>query len=105
MAENEKNVFYIKNMVCPRCITSVCDILEGLGLQVNGVELGRAIVDKEPQISIEKINKALQKRGFELLKSKNQQLIEQIKALLIRYLQQLEEHEETPKLSDYLSDH
>lgn len=95
---------HIKNMVCPRCITVVGDTLENIGFTVHEVELGKAVVNDEPEISASAIDNQLQKHGFELLQGKDQQLIEQIKALLIQYVQELEESEEMPKLSDYLTE-
>lgn len=102
MTDNQRKIFYIKNMVCPRCITVVHETLEKLGFTVQEVELGKAVVDNRKEISDKKIDEQLQKHGFELIKGKDQQLIEQIKALLIEYVQQLEAKEEAPKLSLYL---
>lgn len=103
MAEKKAMVLHIKNMVCPRCITVVRDTLEGLGLTVNEVELGRASVEGGAKIALSTVNEELQKHGFELLREKEQQLIEQIKALLIRYVQELEKDDEVPKLSEFLA--
>lgn len=95
----------IKNMVCDRCMLVVTDILEKLGLKVLHIELGRAEVENPEKISLKKINEALKKYGFELLKGKNQQLVEQIKTLLIQYVQESENKEELPNLSEYLANH
>lgn len=104
MADSNK-VLHIKNMVCPRCVTAVRQTLEELGLSVQDVELGKAVIEKGPRVSTQKIDKALQKHGFELIQGKDQQLIGQIKAQLIRYVQELEEAEGMPKISDYLTEH
>jgi AraC-like DNA-binding protein len=90
-------------MVCPRCIIVVRDTLEELGFNVLDVELGEAVVERDETISKEKINKQLQQYGFELIEGKNQQLVEQIKTLLIQYVQDLETKGENGKLSDYLT--
>ncbi|HEX6982474.1 MAG TPA: helix-turn-helix domain-containing protein [Balneolaceae bacterium] len=103
MADKETDTLHIKNMVCPRCIMVVRDTLENLGFTVHEVELGRAVVSDESKVSMSTINEQLQKHGFELIQGKDQQLVEQIKALLIQYVQKLEESEEAPKLSDYLA--
>lgn len=34
------NIIYIKNMVCPRCITAVSVILDKLGIPYNTIILG-----------------------------------------------------------------
>ncbi len=103
MTDGKRITLHIKNMVCPRCITVVHDTLEKLGYAVQKVQLGKAVVNRSPDIFKESINQALQKHGFELIEGKNQRLVEQIKALLIGYVQRLEESNEVPKLSDYLS--
>lgn len=100
-----EKVLSIKNMVCPRCITAVRQTLDELGLIVKSVELGHAVVENEDRVSNQTINKALQKHGFELIEGKDQQLVGQIKAQLIQYVQKLNQWDETPKLSDYLTEH
>jgi len=104
MSEKKKEVLNIRNMVCPRCVMVVRETLEDLGLDVKGVELGKAVIDSSETIDVEEIDRKLQEYGFELIKGKNQQLVEQIKTLLIKYVQQLEENEEPPKVSKYLSE-
>lgn len=90
-------------MVCPRCITAVRNTMEELGFIVNEVELGRAVVESNEDVSSQQIDQALQKHGFELVQNKNRQLIERVKAQLIHYVQMLEKVDESPKLSDYLT--
>jgi YesN/AraC family two-component response regulator len=103
MAAKKTQKLAIKNMVCPRCIIVVRETLEELGFQVIEVELGSAQVKPEASISMEKINKRLKKYGFELIRGKNQQLVEQIKTLLIYYVQNLETADNPENLSDYLA--
>lgn len=95
--------FHIRNMVCPRCVMVVRETLEDLGFNVQEVGLGQAVVEQNDSVSIENVNERLNEYGFELIRGKNQQLLEQVKTLLIRYVQDLEDSEEAPKLSDYLS--
>ncbi|MCW9707539.1 helix-turn-helix domain-containing protein [Fodinibius salsisoli] len=104
MADTSQKELHIKNMVCPRCITVVRNTLEDIGLNVLEVELGMALVDTEGELPSEIIDERLKGHGFELIYKKDQQLIEQIKKVLIQYVQELEESEQSPKLSDYLPD-
>jgi len=92
-------------MVCPRCIMVVEDALKELGFDVQKVELGKAKVETNDSIGSEEINKKLKEYGFELLESKNRQLVERIKTLLIKYVQDSEQKEEMPNPSDYLTEH
>lgn len=90
-------------MVCPRCILVVRDTLEKLGLRVRNVELGKAEVENPDEVSVDKIQEALQEYGFEILKGREEQTIEQIKAHLIDYVQLSERKENLSKISEYLS--
>ncbi len=86
---------YIKNMVCPRCITSVEQILKRNNLQVKYVRLGEVALEKKPTARQLKIfTQELRETGFELLDDQKTQLIEQVKNLLIQKVQSdnVEEH-------------
>lgn len=93
---------YIKNMVCNRCIKVVKEELEKLGLEVRDIKLGEARV-KANDISLAKIQKALEENGFELLEDKHAILIDRIKTIII----ELTHHNRSGKIkgnfSDYLS--
>jgi len=75
---------YIKNMVCPRCISAVRQIFEEHGLDVEEIVLGYARVGgsldapKTADISV-----ALHAQGFELIDSGKNRLVEGIKTLII----------------------
>ncbi|PRY53148.1 helix-turn-helix protein [Arcticibacter pallidicorallinus] len=75
---------YIKNMVCPRCISAVRQIIEEQGLLIESVVLGHArigsVVDN---VKIADIARALQSQGFELIDSGQNRLVEGIKTLII----------------------
>jgi len=92
---------HIKNMVCPRCISSVTEILTQQGLAVQEVKLGEATVAGE--VEEEALATALQAQGFELLKEKDEQLAERIKTTLLHYQRHLEEEYQPLTTSVYLS--
>lgn len=100
---SEPTTLHIKNMVCPRCVMVVRQTLEELGFEVLEVELGQAVVRAGEPVPLDRTEKKLKKYGFELIRDKNRQLVEQIKTLLIRYVQESEQSEESPKLSEYLA--
>lgn len=71
---------FIKNMVCPRCISSVEQILKENNLQAKYVRLGEIeLVKTATKKQLENFSDGLQKVGFELLDDAKTQLIEQIK--------------------------
>jgi AraC-like DNA-binding protein len=86
---------FIKNMVCPRCISSVEQILKQNKLQPKRVQLGEVELSgiaTKPQL--QKLSGDLQKVGFELLDDQKTRIIEKIKTLLIEKVQQgdIEDH-------------
>ena len=78
--EADKNRIHIKNMVCPRCIMAVRQILDRLEIPYLSVELGEVWL-KQPLKDQQKITlqRELESIGFELLEDQRQQLVEQIK--------------------------
>lgn len=86
---------FIRNMVCPRCITSVEQLLEKNKLAVKFVRLGEVELAAEPDPGrLELFAEDLKQIGFELLDDQKTQLIEQIKNLIIQKVQSghIEEH-------------
>ncbi len=78
---------FIKNMVCPRCIMAVETTLRRAGLHPQSVELGHATVaDTLCPEQRDRLAAELAALGFELLSDRRQQLIEQIKAAVIRFI-------------------
>lgn len=108
MIDSDKNnsveTFYIKNMVCPRCVMAVRDLFEKLGTEVLVVELGKAEVRGAEHLSREKLNEKLMELGFELLEGRDQKKVEQIKNHLVDYIKELVQNDEMPKISQYLSE-
>lgn len=85
----------IKNMVCPRCITAVEQIVKKNKLLVSNVRLGEVALKKDPgKKQLLQLAEDLRATGFELLDDQKMQLIEQVKNLLIKMAQSfnVEEH-------------
>ena len=80
---------FIKNMVCPRCLSSVEEIFRKQGIPFRNILLGE--VDLEEKMSEEtllKLSTELNKVGFEILDDAKSQLIDKIKNLLIQKIQE-----------------
>jgi AraC family transcriptional regulator len=75
---------YIKNMVCPRCISAVEQVFSGLGIKPLYVHLGEAHL-KEPLApeQLQRLDAELRQLGFELLEDARKKQIEKIKSLII----------------------
>jgi len=89
----------IKNMVCPRCVDTVTDILQQLSIKFVSIELGMVLL-KKPLSTIEQtqLSNFLAKRGFELLSTKEKQLVNMVKTYLIEKIY-YQKHQSNYKLS------
>ena len=95
----------VKNMVCPRCISSVEQILKNNSLKYSRLSLGEIELKSTPtQKQLDRLSDDLQKSGFELLDDQKKQVIEKIKSLIIQKVQsgEIEEHF---VISKYLANH
>jgi len=95
--------FYVKNMVCDRCIKVLRDELEEHNIKILEIELGRLKLDIEIDDKTEKLGVLLEKNGFYLIDNKAEKLVEQVKVELVRVLKELP-LELDKKLSDYLAE-
>lgn len=96
-------IIHIKNMVCPRCISSVEDILHALHHPFEKVELGEVILQKPLSSEQTAVLKSmLQKHGFELLEDKKEKMVEAVKTHIIQLIKNPLSHHSI-KLSSYLS--
>jgi AraC family transcriptional regulator len=78
---------YIKNMVCPRCINAVGQILRDLKADPVYIHLGEVLL-KEPidEGRLSLLNTELKKLGFELLDDSAKQQIDKIKSVIIEHV-------------------
>jgi AraC family transcriptional regulator len=99
----QKEILHIKNMVCPRCIAAVEDILTELNHSFIKVELGEASLNNTLSINqILILKEKLKSHGFELLEDKKDKIVEAVKTHIIQLIKNTEAmHPE--KLSIYLS--
>ena len=98
-----KETLYIKNMVCPRCITALKNLLKSMKISVEKVELGQVqIKEKLNEIKRKELRNELTQLGFELLSSNKSQLTSEIKTMVIQQIH----HNAEPlaiNFSDFLS--
>ena len=99
----QKTELHIKNMVCPRCIMFVRDLLQKEGCTPLEVELGKAVVagvltDKDRA----RLRPRFEAFGFELLDDRQQLLADEIRTAIIERVHYQNDPEEE-NLSDYLS--
>ncbi|MBP4139579.1 helix-turn-helix domain-containing protein [Flavobacterium geliluteum] len=97
--------FYIKNMVCSRCIMVVKSEFEKLGLQPISVTLGEiqlknSLNDDQKEV----LTKNLQNLGFDFIDDKKNKTTEKIKNLIVELVHH-KNNELKINLSDYLVEH
>lgn len=98
----KRDVIYIKNMVCGRCIKVVRDELEKLNYSINKIELGKVEFSLQQVINISELSSILEKEGFELIDDESTRIINQIKTLIIKQLYNKTEKKIDETLSQYL---
>lgn len=74
----------IKNMVCARCKSTIIELLESKGLDIESIELGRVVVKQEAIDNYSAIKTGLKHLGFELIEDESEVLIEKIKVVVIQ---------------------
>ncbi len=95
---------YIKNMVCERCKTIVGNELAKLGIETLDMKLGEITIEEGIGNNImNRLNKGLEAHGFEILKDKEQQIIEQVKNIIIKLVYE-DENEASKNLSAIITD-
>ncbi|GAA5224878.1 helix-turn-helix domain-containing protein [Membranihabitans marinus] len=76
--------YFIKNMVCNRCLAIVANEFDRAGFQIEKIELGRVKVIQDLPKSFEALEQRLIQHGFEVINDENQQTLEQIKIELLK---------------------
>lgn len=76
--------YFVKNMVCDRCIMVVKDDVEASGFTVNAIDLGKVLVSGEGDELL--LKQHLEKHGFELLQTEETIISDQIKTELLQFL-------------------
>ena len=87
--------FWIKNMVCSRCLKVIKQELQELGVTVLSLELGRLLVEAPKKSSneiVEAVTTVLHANDFEIVQKEEEMLVERMKVILIEQLQELPLH-------------
>jgi AraC-like DNA-binding protein len=82
-----KKTLHIKNMVCNRCIKVVREELEKLDYTIEKIELGEVVITStKKKFQLDKMKIMLEENGFELIDSRNANIIERMKILIIKLI-------------------
>jgi AraC family transcriptional regulator len=92
----------VKNMVCPRCISSVESILKSQNISFSNVSLGEInLTEPISLLQRNNLNKELERVGFEIIETKLNSIIEKIKLSVTAYINNLH-FENKLKLSAFI---
>ena len=88
-------IYWIMNMVCRRCLKVIKHELEEINIEVLSLELGKLTVrstkNNDREIDAKVIN-TLHVNGFEIAKSEEEMLVEEVKITLIDLIKELPLH-------------
>lgn len=94
----------IKNMVCDRCIFAVQHIFDTLEIKLAEIKLGEVVLNKEPtSFELQDISRQLEKLGFEIIETRDNKLVEDIKKSVLQYLNTSSSATKIP-LSKFITD-
>ena len=97
------NKLFIKNMVCQRCVMTVENIFDKLKIPYNNVELGEVELSVKITAAQRKdLESALHHVGFELIETRVNKIVEDIKQVVMEYLG-LEMDSQDIKLSSFIT--
>jgi AraC family transcriptional regulator len=82
-----KKTLFVRNMVCPRCITVIGIELQELGVEFEIDRLGEITIFDHDKAGMEAIKQVLEKHDFELIQDKDELLVEQVKLAVIDLVQ------------------
>lgn len=95
--------FYLKSMVCNSCVKTISKILEDLSVEIKKIIPGEVtIVLNDDQITENEIENKLINSGFNILKNKDEILVEQIKIAIIELIHKSDNMNSIIRNSDYL---
>ncbi|MCB9256786.1 MAG: helix-turn-helix transcriptional regulator [Chitinophagales bacterium] len=88
----KSKTYIIRNMVCQRCVEAVEEVFASMDLKDTKVELGVVETLIPDHFFEEALQEKLQNRGFDLVKSKEEILVEKTKAAIVKLVHLLEEN-------------
>ena len=81
--------FYIKNMVCNRCIKVLKNEIEAQEIRLIEIELGRVQLDIEKEDQLKALENIVINNDFEIIDSAEDRITEQVKIQLLKMLEDL----------------
>ncbi|MCZ2140976.1 MAG: AraC family transcriptional regulator [Bacteroidia bacterium] len=97
---------FIKNMVCPRCVSSVEKIFDEINVPIKNIVLGEVEpINELSPIQLAKLDELLTNNGFERIDDKRTRLISAVKTFIIQKIHHQESLLLNMNWSDTLQEH
>lgn len=94
---------HIKNMICQCCLRVIRWEFEKAGIEVREISLGRAVITYDPDhISMEQIRAILVELGTDLIETREERLVEEIKLAVVELVHHMNNMDSIVRKSDYL---
>lgn len=91
---------YIKNMVCPRCISAVGNLLGEMGIPFKEIRLGEVeTISDLSTAQIAELSSRLLDLGFERLDDPRSRMVEQVRLAVLEWVRM---EGERPRMSDFV---
>ncbi len=103
--KDSSNQITVKNMVCNRCIKVIHQELTAQNFEIKSISMGSVVFNQElTEVDKKRIRSVLKKEGFELLEDKENQIINEIKTLIIESVHYKKEKLLYQNFSDFIAD-
>lgn len=102
MIENKKHIIYVSGMLCSCCIRLVELLLKTSQIPYDKIEQGKIVLPDATHT--DEVIEIIKKNGFQLIKDKEQILVEQIKVAVIELVHYANNSNSIIRNSDYLVD-
>lgn len=88
---NKPDKLLIKNMVCPRCISTVESIFSALDIPVAKIELGEVVTESPvTPAQLATVKSKLHQSGFEIIETRVNKIVDDIRRLIADYLENIQ---------------
>jgi|GEM_PF-535454 len=93
----------IKNMVCPRCIHFVKQILTDLGIKFSKIDLGYAVLAADQTLDLDAVNQQLEVLDLGLVRDQTEDIVTKINKAAHDYLEDISQLGHKLTLSQYIA--
>lgn len=99
---SHRKTYFLKNMVCSCCLKLLKERLEKKDIQIQEIKLGELTAILKYNRQEEIIETVVEDLGFEIIKQRDEILVEEIKKAVIELIHQLNNVDSIIRKSDYL---